>query len=83
MTFVIILSFRDTPYVSGRSGPVSEGSVRRKTPAGLPEFCVTDTHVPLLFLGPDLASRPRIHILSVFFDVLFGFTKVLCISFCH
>ena len=49
----------------------------------LPEFCVTDTHVPLLFLGPDLASRPRIHVLSVFVDVLFGFTKVLCISFCH
>ena len=66
MTFIVILSFRDTPYVSGRSGPVSEGSVRRKTPAGLPEFCITDTHVPLVIFSPDLASRPRIHALNIF-----------------
>ena len=83
MTFVIILSFRDTPYVSGRSGPVSEGSVRRETPAGLPEFCITDTHVPLVIFSPDLASRPRIHALNMFPNVLFGLIKVLCISFCH
>ena len=63
--------------------PVSEGSGRRETPAGLPEFCVTDTHVPLLFLGPNLGSRPWIHILSVFPDMFFGFTKVLCICFAH
>ena len=71
------MTFPDVP------DPVSEGSGRRKTPAGLPEFCVTDTHVPLLFLGPDLASRPRIHALSVLVDILFGFTKVLCIGFGH
>ena len=63
--------------------PVSGGSGRRKTPAGLPEFCITGTHVLLVIFSPDLASRPRIHALNIFSDVFFGLIKVLYISLCH